>query len=173
MNDNKITLIGVLFFLFCAALIGGVWYLNGQVERLSEERAELERRRGELDRTIQSLMAQKKVFADSFVAFEKFKVNAAVDDMAFYSDIQQVVQRAAGVNILSTQQRGVSREGRSSLALTLRGDYYSFTRVLAEWRNLVTTVRVSGMTVTASRTPETRGEVQVDVTVEAIVGQRR
>jgi hypothetical protein len=90
--------------------------------------------------------------------------------MAFYSDIQQVVQQASGVNILSTAQRG-SRDGRSSLQLTLRGDYYSFMRILADWRRLPTTVRVAGMTVTASRTPETMGEVQVDVTMEAIVGR--
>jgi hypothetical protein len=170
MRDNKVTLIGVLFFLFCAALVGGVWYLNGRVTLMSEEYADLERRRVDLDQNIQSLIAQKKVFTDAFAVFEQFKVNAAVDDMAFYSDIQQVVQQASGVNILSTAQRG-SRDGRSSLQLTLRGDYYSFMRILADWRRLPTTVRVAGMTVTASRTPETMGEVQVDVTMEAIVGR--
>jgi hypothetical protein len=138
--------------------------------QLSEEYVGLEQRRGELDQTILSLIAQKKVFSEAFASFENFSVNAASDDVTFYADLQQVVRQARGIEILTTQQRGV-RDGRSSYALTLRGDYYSFTQILAHWRNLRTTVRVAGMTVTASRTPETRGEVQVDVIMEAIVGR--
>ncbi|MDR1979462.1 MAG: hypothetical protein LBQ42_12075 [Synergistaceae bacterium] len=172
MNDNKVTLLSFFFFIVCAGLIGGVYFLNGQLTQMHEEYTELEQRRGELSQTMQSLMQQKKVFSDAFVSLENYKVNVADSDMIFYSEVQGAVQDTSGVNILSTQQRGTSPDGRSSLALTLRGDYYSFTQVLANWRNLLTTVRVSAMTVTASRTSETRGEVQVDVTVQAIVGKK-
>jgi hypothetical protein len=171
MNDNKITLLAVLFFLFCASLIVGVYFLNGQLVQLQGEYEDLEQRKVDLDAMTQSLINQKKVFTDAFLSLEHYKVSVAASDMDFYSEVQQVVQ-SNGVNILSTRQLGVSSTGRSSIALTLRGDYYSFTRVLANWRNLETTVRVAGMTVTASRTPETRGEVQVDVTVEAIIGKK-
>jgi hypothetical protein len=169
MNDNKVTLLGFSFFLVCVTLIGGVYFLNRQLTQLHEEAIELERRRGELSRATQSLIEQKKVFSDAFRALEGYRVKIASSDMLFYSEVQRAVQETSGVNILSTQQRGTSKDSRSSLALTLRGDYYSFIRVLANWRNLLTTVRVSEMTVTASRTPETRGEVQVDITVEAII----
>jgi hypothetical protein len=171
MNDNKVTLLGFFLFLVCAALIGGVYFLNKQLTQLHEEAIELEQRRGELAQTTQSLVDQKKAFSDAFRALEGYQVKVASSDMIFYSEVQGAVQDTSGVNILSTQQRGVSRDGRSSLVLTLRGDYYSFAQVLAKWRNLLTTVRVSAMTVTASRTPETRGEVQVDITVEAIVSK--
>jgi hypothetical protein len=171
MNDNKVTLLGIVFFLVCAALIGGVYTLNAELTRLHEEYTELEQRRGELQQTTQVLMDQKKVFTDAFRALDDYKVSVASSDMIFYSEVQGAVQNTDGVDILSTQQRGVSRDGRSSLVLTLRGDYYKFTQVLAKWRDLLTTVRVSAMTVTASRTPETRGEVQVDITVEAIIGK--
>jgi hypothetical protein len=45
-------------------------------------------------------------------------------------------------------------------------------KILADWRNLTTTVRVSQLSMTASKTPETRGEVQADVVLEAIVSAR-
>ncbi|MDR1621073.1 MAG: hypothetical protein LBS00_01720 [Synergistaceae bacterium] len=170
MNNNKVALLGFSLFVVCAALVGGVYFLNGQLTQLHEEAVELEQRRGELAQATQSLMEQKTVFSNAFREFERYQVKVASNDMNFYSEVQGAVQ-VTGVNILSTQARGVSRDGRSSLALTLRGDYYSFTRVLANWRNLLTTVRVSAMGVTASRTPETRGEVQVDITVEAIIGK--
>jgi hypothetical protein len=171
MNDNKVTVLAFCLFLVCAALIGGVYFLNGQLVVLHEEYSDLEQRRGELGQTMQSLIEQKRVFSDAFLALDNYKVSVASSDMVFYSEVQGAVQDTSGVNILSTQQRPPSSDGRSSMVLTLRGDYYSFTRVLANWRNLLTTVRVSAMTVSASGTPETRGEVQVDVTVEAIIGK--
>jgi hypothetical protein len=171
MNDNKVTLLGVLFFLVCAALIGGVYTLDGELARLHEEYSDLVRRDAELEHSMQVLAEQKGVFVKAFDALEAYKVSVASSDMIFYSEVQGAVQNTSGVEIVSSQQRGVSREGRSSLSLVLRGDYYNFAKVLAKWRNLTTTVRVSAMTVTASRTPETRGEVQVDITVEAIIGK--
>ncbi len=172
MNDNKVTILGFLFFLFCASLIGGVYFLNGQLVDLQGQYNELEQRRVDLDQTTRSLMDQKTVFNNAFTTLESFKVNVASDDMGFYSEVQQVVQ-SSGINILSTRQQGVSKEGRSTIALTLKGDYYSFMRVLAKWRNIPVTVRVSTLSVTASKTPETRGEVQADVTVEAIVSAKK
>jgi hypothetical protein len=171
MNDNKVTLLGILFFVVCAVLLVGVYTLNGELTRLHEEYTELEQRRGELQQTTEMLMEQKKVFTEAFRALDAYKVSVASSDMIFYSEVQGAVQNTAAVEILSSQQRGVSRDGRSSLVLSLRGDYYKFTQVLAKWRNLLTTVRVSAMTVTASRTPETQGEVQVNITVEAIIGK--
>ena len=167
MND-KVSVLGIIFFLLCVALIGGVYYLNGQLVDLKGQYDELEQRKVELDESTKSLVRQKNVFTEAFKSLEQYHVNVASSDMVFYSDVQQKVQ-TSNINILSTRQGGVSRDGRSSLVLNLRGDYYSFTDVLAQWRNLPTTVRVSAMNVTASRTPETRGEVQVEVTVEAIV----
>jgi hypothetical protein len=168
VNDNKVTIIGVLFFLFCAALIGGVYFLNGQLEVLQAEYDDLEQRKVNLEQDTNGLVSQKKIFTDAFNALENFSINVASDDMAFYSAVQQTVQ-VSGINILSTRQQGVASNGRSSIMLTLRGDYYSFMRVLASWRALPVTVRVSNLTVTASKTPETRGEIQADVSVEAIV----
>lgn len=172
MNDNKITIIGFLFFLFCAALIGGVYFLNGRLVDLQGQYDELEQRRVDLNQTTQSLVRQKKVFSDAFTALESYKINVASSDMAFYSEVQQAVQ-ANGINVLSTRQQGISKDGRSTMNLTLKGDYYSFLRVLADWRNLPITVRVSAMALTASKTPETRGEIQADVSVEAIVSVRK
>ena len=171
MNDNKVTLLGFLFFLLCASLIGGVYFLNGKLVELQAQYDELEQRKVDLDQTTTSLMNQKQVFNNAFNILENYKVNVASSDMAFYAEVQQVVQ-SSDVNILSTRQMGVAN-GRSSIVMTLRGDYYSFMRVLADWRNLPITARVAAMTVTASKTPETRGEVQADVTVEAIVSDKK
>lgn len=168
MNDNKVTILGFLFFLFCAALIGGVFFIHGQLTQLQGAYDELEQRRVDLNQTTQALIDQKKVFSDAFTTLEGYKIGVATDEMEFYSKVQQAVQ-AIGINILSTRQQGVSPDGRSSMALTLKGDYYSLLQVLAKWRNLDVTVRVSAFTVTASKNPETRGEVQAEVTVETII----
>ena len=172
MNDNKVTIIGFLFFLLCAALIGGIYFLNGRYMVLQEQYNELEQRRVDLEQTTRSLQEQKRIYTAAFDTLRNYKVNVASDDMGFYSEVQQTVQ-ASEVNILSTRQQGVNKEGRSTIVLTLRGDYYSFMRVLADWRNLPVTVRVANMTVTASKTPETRGEIQADVSVEAIVSGKK
>ena len=171
MNDSKVTLLGVLLAVVCLAFMGGIYYLNGQFVELKEEYDNLEGQRRTLELQTQALQNQKKVFTDAFAELEKYEINVAPSDMNFYEDVQQEVRRVGAVNIVSTRPLGVSRDGRSSFALTLRGDYYGFTQILAAWRKLHTTVRVSTMTVTASRTPETRGEVQAELTVEAIVAK--
>ena len=74
MNDNKVTLLGFFFFLVCIALIGGIYFLNRQLTQLHEDLSELERRRGELTRTTQSLIEQKKVFSDAFRVLEGYSV---------------------------------------------------------------------------------------------------
>jgi hypothetical protein len=169
--NDKVTVIGVLFLLFCAMLIGGVYFLNGQVVTLQEEYDELEQRKVNLEQDTDNLSKQKKIFTDAFRTLEGFSINVASDDMAFYSAVQQTVQ-TTGINILSTRQQGVRQDGRGTIALVLRGDYYSFMHVLAAWRALPITVRVESLTVTASKTPETRGEIQADVSIEAIVGRK-
>ena len=172
MKDSKVMILGVLFFLFCAALAGGVWYLNGAVEELQGEYDDLEQRRVDLETTTNALQQQVRVFKQAFSDLEQYHIQTAASDMGFIADVQQEVQ-SNGVNILSTRQGAISKDGRSSLSLVLRGDYYSFTRVLAQWRNLSTTVRVASLNVTGSKTPETQGEVQADVVVEAIVSSKK
>ena len=58
MNDNKVTIIGFLFFLLCAALIGGVYFLNGRYMELQGQYNELEQRRVDLEQTTRSLQEQ-------------------------------------------------------------------------------------------------------------------
>jgi hypothetical protein len=174
MNNNKVTVLGVLFFLFCIALMGGVYFLNGQLVELQGQYDELEQQRVDLVQTTKALTDRKKIFTDAFASLENYQVHTASSDMGFYEEVQQVV-RQNNLNIQSQSQppqRGAPGDGRKSLVLTLRGDYYSFTQMLAEWRNLYTTVRVSALRVTASKTPEMRGEVEVNVSVEAIVSNK-
>jgi Tfp pilus assembly protein PilO len=170
VNDNKVTILGFLFFLFCVGLMGGIYVLNGQLETLQAEYDDLEQRRVNLEQDTQVLMDQKRVFTKAFDNLKNYKINVASEDMGFYAEVQQAVQKNE-INILSTRQQGETKEGRSSISLTLKGDYYSFMRVLSDWRNLPITVRVANLTVTASKTPETRGEIQADVLVEAIVAK--
>jgi hypothetical protein len=171
MNNSKVTLLGFSFFIFCVALMGGVYFLNGELIVLQEEYDSMEQQIVDVTLTTRALQDRKRVFTEAFNTLENYQVHVASSDMGFYEEVQQVVQ-FNNINILTTRQMGVSRDGRSSLVLTLRGDYYSFTQVLAAWRNLFTTVRVSAMTMTALRTPEMRSEVQIDVTVEAIVSNK-
>ena len=168
MND-KVTLLGLLLFLVCAGCGGGVWYMNGKLVELQTQYDELEQRRVDLTQSTQFLVNQKRVFMEAFAALDGHKVSTAASDMDFYSEVQQAA-RANQINILSTRQMGIAKAtGRSSIALTLRGDYYNFAQLLAKWRDLSTTVRVSALSITASRTPETNGEIQADVTVEAVI----
>ena len=172
MRDNKVTILGILFFVFCVAFPAGVWYLNGQLVELQEQYDDLEQRRVDLETNTNALRDEVRIFKQAFSELEQYHVSVASSDMGFIAEVQQEVQ-SSGVNILSTRQGNVTKDGHSSLTLTLRGDYYSFTQVLAKWRNLPTTVRVASLNVTGSKTPETQGEVQVDVTVEAIVSNKK
>lgn len=168
MNDNRVTMIGFLFFLFCAALAGGVFFLNNRYMALQEEYDALKQRRVDIEQTTSSLIEQKALYTSSFATLRNYRVNAASNDIAFYSEVQRAVQND-NIEILSTRQQGTNREGRNTITMALKGDYYSFVKVLAEWRKLPVTVRVAAVDLSASKTPETRGEIQANVTVEAIV----
>ena len=170
--DNKVTLLGVLLAMMCIAFMGGIYYLNGQLGELKDQYEDLERQRLTLEFEMQALQRQRRVFTEAFQELEHYRIRLAASDTSFFEDVQQVVRRVGTVNIELANPRGVSRDGRTSLNLRLRGDYYGFTQILAAWRRLETTVRVSTMSVMASRrAPETRGEVEVDLTLEAIVAR--
>lgn len=175
MKDNKVTILGLCFFLFCAALGGAVYYLGERLNELQGQADELQQRKVDLESSTQALMAQKAVFTNAFKDLENYHVNVAPSEMAFYSDVQQVVQNN-GVEILSTRQQGVNAEGVSTIAMTMRGEYYALMQVLAAWRNLPTTVRVSSLSLGADKaagaSTALQGWVQADVTVEAIVAPK-
>ncbi len=179
MKNSKVSFLGILFFLICASLIGGVYFLDNRIKELKIEYDDLEQRRVNLESDSEFLTKQKSIFTAAFNELENDKdcrVNVAVSEMAFYSDVQQVA-RNNNVEFLTTSQQGVSSTGRSSLKLILKGDYYAMMQVLAEWRNLPTTVRVANLSLVASNPPasagKARGYVQADVTVEAIVGSQK
>ena len=176
MKDNKVAVLGLFFFLLCAALGGAIYYLGERLNELHARADELEQQRVDLESATQALIAQKSVFTNAFKELENYSVNVAPNEMAFYSDVQQVVQNNA-VEIMSTRQQGVNAEGVSAIAMTVRGEYYALMQVLAAWRNLPTTVRVSTFTLGADKSAGSssealRGWVQADVTVEAIVAPK-
>ena len=176
MKDNKVAVLGLFFFLLCAALGGAIYYLGERLNELHARADELEQQRVDLESATQALIAQKSVFTNAFKELENYSVNVAPNEMAFYSDVQQVVQNNA-VEIMSTRQQGVNSEGVSAIAMTVRGEYYALMQVLAAWRNLPTTVRVSTLTLGADKavgasSEALRGWVQADVTVEAIVAPK-
>ncbi len=176
MKDNKVTVLTLLFFLLCASLIGGVWFLDKRVRDLQAQYDELEQRRVDLIGATEALMEQKKVFTEAFNELDNYHVNVASDDMNFYANVQQAVQDK-GVEILSTRQQGVNAEGVGAISMTLRGDYYDMVQVLAAWRALPMTVRVANLTLRQNDPPRDSGNgrsaplgrVEADVTVEAIV----
>ena len=175
MKDNKVATLGLIFFLLCAAAAGAVYYLGNRLGELQAQADELEQRKVDLASATQALMVQKTVFTNAFKDLENYHVNVAPSELAFYSDVQQVVQNNA-VEILSTRQQGVNAEGLSTIAMTVRGEYYALMQVLAAWRNLPTTVRVSSLSLGQDKPTGSsgalRGWVQADVTVEAIVGPK-
>jgi hypothetical protein len=172
MKDNKITLLGFIFFLFCALLAGGVFFLDKTLTELQNEFDSLEQRRVDLNQDTRSLTDRKAVFSEAFATLENYEINAAPSDVRFYEDVQQVVQ-TQGLNLLSTRELGGTPGGRSAMTLSVRGDYYAFMQALAGWRNTPTTMRVSAFSVVSPRaaagnTP-VRGEIEATLTVEAIV----
>jgi len=171
MNDNKVTIIGICFLAFCLSLAWGIYYLDGNFKMLREQYDDLEQRRVNLEQDTKGLLEQIALFKKAFTDLEAYNVRATSNDMDFYSQVQEKIQENSAVNIITSRQNGI-RDGRSSISLTLRGDYYSFMKILAGWRNLHTTVRVSQLSMTTSRNPQTRGEIQADVVLEAIVSTR-
>ena len=166
--NNKVTFVGIGFLALCIGLAGGIYFLDGQLKMLKEQYNELEQRRANLEQDRNGLREQITVFKNAFSSLEAYNVRATSNDMDFYSQVQQKVQENSEVSIRTQRQNGI-KDGRSSISLTLRGDYYSFMKILAGWRNLPITVRVSQLSVTTPRNPQMMGEIQADVVLEAIV----
>ena len=175
MKDNKIMFLGLLSFLFCALLGGTIYYLGNRLNDLQAQADELQQKNADLMSSTQALLEQKSVFTNAFKDLENYRVNTAPSELAFYSDVQQVVQNNE-VGILSSRQQGVNAEGVSTIAMTMRGEYYALMQVLAAWRNLPTTVRVSALTLGPDKpigsSEGLQGWVQADVTVEAFVASQ-
>ncbi|GHV36554.1 hypothetical protein FACS1894187_11340 [Synergistales bacterium] len=170
---DKKTGIAFIFCLLCAALIGGIYYVDLRLTELQAEYDNLQQRRVDLNQDTKALMEQKKVFSDVFAVLANYRVNSAKDEATFYNEVRLAAERN-GVNILTTRQMGVAQNGRSSIALSLKGNYYSFIRTLADWRNLSTTVRVASLVITSptvadNKDTRARESVQADVTLEAII----
>ena len=175
MNDSKVKLIGILFFLLCLGIIGAIWYVDRELRASREQFDELEQSRANLERDRNALREQIDVFNAAFRNLEGHNVRPAASDMDFLSEAQMVVNPRINNNeivIITQRQHGV-RDGRTSISLTLRGNYYSFMEILAGWRNLHTTARVAELSMSSSRTPQPqiRGEIQADVVLEAIIAQ--
>ena len=117
-------------------------------------------------------MVQKTVFTNAFKDLENYHVNVAPSELAFYSDVQQVVQNNA-VEILSTRQQGVNAEGLSTIAMTVRGEYYALMQVLAAWRNLPTTVRVSSLSLGQDKSTGSSGALRGWVQADPSTGKGR
>ena len=174
MNDNKVTILGILFLALCLGLAGGIYYLDGQLRELRQQYDELEQRKANLEQDRSSLQEQISVFKSAFATLEGYNVRATSNDMNFYAQVQSRIEENNDVSIISQRQSGI-RDGRSSISLTLRGNYYSLMRVLAGWRNLPITVRVSQLSMTPPAStpanPRVSGEIRADVVLEAIVAQ--
>lgn len=179
MKDSKVTVIALLFALFCFALIGGVYFLGEKLKTQHEEYDDLAQRKANLNADTNNLIQQKKVFTEAFAELSNYHVNPADGEVPFYSEVQQAVQNNS-IEILSTRQQPRDKDSISRVSMTLRGDYYNFMNVLAAWRNLPMTVRVSTLTIrsdnaqsggrsgsSANDTPT--GIIQADVTVEAVI----
>jgi len=173
MNDSKVTVIGVLFLLLCLGLVGGIWYLDGQLRELRQEYNTLDQNRANLQRDVANLREQIGVFNDAFQTLEGYNVSAAENEMHFLTQVQQVIDPyiwSEQIIVVGSSQGGVdATTRRATQSFTLRGDYYAFKRILAAWRNVEVTVRVSALSMMASRNPQMYGEIQADVTLEAIV----
>jgi len=171
MNDSKVTVIGVLFLILCLGLVGGIWYLDGQLRELRGQRDRSEQERVDFERDRSNLQAQIRVFNESFEILGRHNVRAAQNELEFQNQVQHVIDphiRDGNIAMISMRQGPVTA-GRATLIMTLRGDYYTFMNILAAWRNVGVTVRVSALSMMASRTPQVRGEIQTDVTLEAII----
>jgi len=168
MNDSKLTYVGVGFLALCLTIAGGVYFLDKHLRDLRRQYDNLERKRATLEQDRDSLREQITIFKNAFLSLEDYNVQAAANDMDFYGQVQQKVQENSDVDIITQRQNGV-RDGRSSISLTLRGDYYSFMKILAGWRNLPISVSVSQFSMTAPRDSQVLGEIQADVVVEAII----
>ena len=66
MKDNKVTILGLLFFLLCAALGGAVYYLGERLNELHAQADDLQQQRVDLESATQALVAQKSVFTNAF-----------------------------------------------------------------------------------------------------------
>jgi len=173
MNDNKVMLIGIAFFLLCIGLIAGIYIVDGDIRYHRDEFDRLDQQRANFQRDNANLHEQIRAFTDAFDRLARFNVNPAANEMDFYSQVQQVIDPHIWTNeivIISAVQGGIGPGGRASHTLTLRGDYYTFKRILAEWRNLNITVRVSGLTIARATGPQAQsGEIVANLTLEATI----
>ena len=172
MNDSKVTLIGLVFFLICAGLVGGVHFTYSKLNELKDEYVRLENQRATLSQDTMELREQINTFNNAFKVLEAYNVRATSSDINFKAEVQEKIDEYIEAITTAKSTQGATRDGRSSISYSIRGDYYSFLKILAGWRNLQTTVRVSALSMTASKTPQTSGEILADVTVEAIVSAK-
>ena len=77
MKDNKIMILGLLSFLFCALLGGTIYYLGNRLNDLQAQADDLQQKNVDLSSSTQALLEQKAVFTNAFKDLENYRPERA------------------------------------------------------------------------------------------------
>ncbi len=129
-----------VFFALCLALCAGVWYGLQTLEDYREEYDMIVNERDNFETIMDGLRAKNKTL-QSISKVTLANVNTSADSVAFYSEVQRLVQENS-LNMLSMQY------DKNILSLQLQGNYYSLVHLFADWREMPFASRVNALKIT-------------------------
>lgn len=125
-NEREIFTLAGFLIVLCAAVGVVVWWYVHKLNTLREEYDTTEFERSNIVTEIDRLTAIQSNL-EKLKGLDLDAIKPASDIVEFYSHVRKAADNN-GVNILTTAQ------SQKTVTIVLRGGYYSFVNLLADWR---------------------------------------
>lgn len=163
MNKNIYLVFIALFFAFCLALIGGVWWSINELKNYREEYDLLEQERSSSQKMMAN-MQSKNLDLSQITGLNIDNAGVAHDAVEFYSYVRQAIEDNE-VELISMNS-GSNQD--SILTLQLQGTYYSLAKTFAQWRLMPFASRVNSLKIKRDPSSPT-SLITAQLTLEAMM----
>ena len=161
--DQKLVLaLAGLLSGICILICVITWYPVHLLETMREEYDTLENERIDLVMTVENFSVVQENLQKIEAASPK-DIRPASDIVEFYAYVRQAAENN-GVNIIST------RQSSSSISMNLRGGYYSLMHLIADWRTMPTTGKITSIKIQRDKDAPSLF-VTADVTLTALMNE--
>lgn len=163
MHKHVYLIFIALFFAFCLALIGGVYWSLRELRAYREEYDLLEGERSSSEKMM-SNMESRNIDLAQVTGLNIDNAGNARDAVEFYAYVRQAVEDN-GIELISMKS---DPNSENILTLQLQGSYYALAHVFADWRLMPFASRIHSLRINRDNNSPT-AFVDAQVVLEALM----
>lgn len=162
INQNLVLAIAAALVGICLVICAVTWYPVHLLENMREEYENIESERMSLNTTVENFSIVKGNL-EKLEAITPKDIKPASDIVEFFAYVRQAAENN-GINIIST------RQSSNSISLNLRGGYYSLMQLIADWRKMPASGKITSIKIQRDKDVPALF-VTADVTLAALLDE--